>query len=239
MKNRHEFALYASALPIVAEIGQQIVLEGEQLAHRMQHIIRLKIGDELVLFNRTYSAHVAVQQISKKNVLVQVLVVKEHQPLAPAVHWFLPILEREAFETAITHLTVMGATSIQPIITEKSSRYIPALDRLQRLMIAASEQSKQFVLPLLYEPIAFNSIKNFSKMIFFDSTGEHAYQVMSEIRTQPHEGIRCMVGPEGDLVTFEKEHLRHQGVQFCALTPTVLRACDAVAVAMGLIRSLI
>jgi len=48
-----------------------------------------------------------------------------------------------------------------------------------------------------------------------------------------------MIGPEGDLTAQEKELLKERGVQFLRLTPTILRAQQAVVVAMGIFRSLL
>ena len=45
------------------------------------------------------------------------------------------------------------------------------------------------------------------------------------------------VGPEGDLTQEEKDYLKQQGFVFCRLTPTVLRARQAVALGLGILRS--
>ena len=44
-----------------------------------------------------------------------------------------------------------------------------------------------------------------------------------------------MIGPEGDLTMQEKDLLKERDVQFLRLTPTVLRAQQAVAVSMGIL----
>ncbi|PKN03448.1 hypothetical protein CVU75_02160, partial [Candidatus Dependentiae bacterium HGW-Dependentiae-1] len=51
--------------------------------------------------------------------------------------------------------------------------------------------------------------------------------------------ILLLVGPEGDLTEEEKGAISRAGVQFCKLTPTVLRAMQATAVGMGVVRSVI
>ncbi len=47
----------------------------------------------------------------------------------------------------------------------------------------------------------------------------------------------AVIGPEGDLTKEEKAYLKEQGFLFCALTPTVLRAQQAVALGLGILRS--
>jgi 16S rRNA U1498 N3-methylase RsmE len=48
-----------------------------------------------------------------------------------------------------------------------------------------------------------------------------------------------MVGPEGDLAATEKTELKRAQFTFCALTPTVLRAVDAIRIGAGMLRSLL
>ena len=51
--------------------------------------------------------------------------------------------------------------------------------------------------------------------------------------------IVLMVGPEGDLMGDEKAYLNGNGFVFCQLTPTILRAQQAVTVSVGALRSLL
>ena len=45
-----------------------------------------------------------------------------------------------------------------------------------------------------------------------------------------------LIGPEGDLALQEKELVAGK-MQFCALTPTILRASQAAALSIGIVRS--
>ncbi len=48
-----------------------------------------------------------------------------------------------------------------------------------------------------------------------------------------------MIGPEADLTATEKKQLKDLGVAFCALTPTILRACQAAALSGAIFRSIL
>jgi len=48
-----------------------------------------------------------------------------------------------------------------------------------------------------------------------------------------------MVGPEEDLTNQKKEQLKQAKFLFCALTPTVLRSSQAIALGSGIIRSML
>ncbi len=126
----------------------------------------------------------------------------------------LPLLKREAFESALYTLCEMGATSIQPLITQKSR--------------TNWDSEKDFARVLTTMRAAAGT------KIFFDPAGMPLKQMLSLPMTGPLYGC---VGPEGGLTPEEKEHLKALGFVFCRLTPTVLRARQAVAVGLGILRS--
>ena len=108
-------------------------------------------------------------------------------------------------------------------------------------MIAAAEQSKQYRIPTLHEPKPFEEciqqIENAT--FFFDPAGKELLPIIQSLHAEQPKGISLMIGPEGDLTAQEKFLLKERGVQFLRLTPTILRAQQAVAVSMGIFRSLI
>jgi len=251
-KSNHEFALF-----IDDQLQKQLIITDKDFVFRVQHIVRLSEDDTLIVFNKTHHARATYIKGDKKQIVFELVTIVENVPLVPKIHWFLPVLEREAFEAALYSATVLGATSIQPIITEKSRRQWGAdkdLERATRIMIAAAEQSKQYVLPHIKQAVVLASLaargergvvasnpfewqNNQIKKIFFDPTGAPCAQLLHHIK-DTHEIILC-IGPEGDLTDSEKSLLKNNNFQFYALTPTILRACDAVMVAQGIIRSLV
>lgn len=74
--------------------------------------------------------------------------------------------------------------------------------------------------------------------IFFDPDGEKLMTVMERLAKRYGKTV-LFVGPEGDLTDNEKELIKNQGFIFCALTPTILRACEAIALGAGVVRSLL
>ncbi len=73
--------------------------------------------------------------------------------------------------------------------------------------------------------------------IYFDPTGESLSDIIARVKKISPTSIIVMVGPEGDLTDQEKEQLRQEKFLFCALTPTVLRSSQAIALGSGIIRS--
>lgn len=249
--NKHEFAVFIEKLELTAgSSDKKLTITNPDVIHRITVVLRLAVGDSLIIFDQTQHVRCAIDALSKKNVLLSVLARNKTLVLEPAVHWILPLLEREAFEAALYSLAAMGATSVTPVITSKSRHKWGTkkdYERAQRVMIAASEQAKQFMVPALKPVLNLEDalLKTSSKTsgersqagIFFDVAGEAAWEVVATLKNNNVQTIWCLIGPEGDLTDDEKKLVYKNSFCACRLTPTILRACDAVAVALGIIRS--
>ena len=63
------------------------------------------------------------------------------------------------------------------------------------------------------------------------------WKVLEQIEHEKPETIVLSFGPEADLTDDERELLYQNQFVACALTPTVLRATQALVVALGALRS--
>lgn len=241
---KHEFALFFERLPAALKNGDSFLVQEEELVHRMVHVLRMHAGERVLFFSRETVVLAEITDMQKRQIAGVVLEKRVHVPLTPEISWYLPLVDREAFDTSISVLTSLGASAITPVITEKSSQKLHrSNDRLERVMIAAAEQSKQFVFPKINDVVPFSAIDISSNdgesiTLFFDPTGIPAFEIMEEMRVKQIKKITCFVGPEGDLTDREKDFLQQKGVKFCALTPTILRVEQAILVGMGMMRSL-
>lgn len=239
--DKHVFAFYYEN---INDISRGI--SDTDIIHRITTVLRLEAGESVIFFNKSTHVRCTIQEISKKKITVTILEQQANNILTPAIHWLLPVLEREAFEEALYALAAMGATSIQPIITKKSRQQWgkPAdLERANRIMISAAEQSKQFVIPDIKPTILLENIQITHKQhqikIFFDASGNPAFDIITRVIKAETKEIVCLIGPEGDLIAQEKEQVVLSGFIACALTPTILRASHAATVGMGILRSLL
>lgn len=235
---KHQFAFY------VPDISSGTVeLTNESLCHRMAQVIRLGVGDECMLFNQKIHTQATITNISKKRITVDSGKLIPNQNFNPPIHFFLPLLKRESLEAAVYGLTELGVTEIHPTRTQKSLKTISEkqVHRLEKIIIAAAEQSKNFSFPHIKAPIELSEvIKQIPEhSIFFDPEGQSADLVLTHSKKQGNKPIGLLIGPEGDLTTEEKELLKQHKVLFCALTPTILRSYQAAIVGVGVIRSLV
>jgi 16S rRNA (uracil1498-N3)-methyltransferase len=245
----HEFAFYTDLVTYIVRAGSHLdihELTDPELVHRITMVIRLDKGDTLVLFDANFHIRVTILGVKpKKSIMLEIHGIEPNPTLSPSITWLLPLLKREPFEEALYTLTELGAQSIQPVLTRKIHRpwfSEKEFSRSRKIIQAAAEQSKQYRIPSLCPLIPLElwlaQDNHMQKIkLFFDPLGQPCSAVLSRIAHA--QEIIALSGPEGDLLIQEKEYLVTQGFIFCALTKTTLRAQQAIAIGLGILRSLL
>ena len=252
----HLFSIYAPNLKLNSwSVDQLVTLHDAEVIHRLSKVLRFEVGDTFIFFDTKIFAKVTIQENSKKNIQIKVLQVQTHQTLMPHVTFLLPLLKKEALEQAVYSLCELGINKIQLVITQKSRQSLlheKEFARLQAIVIAAAEQSKNYNLSELVMPQKLSEIVNIIAPCFnivFDPAGASFFDLReklfpsssTEIRDpiklkKSYSAIALLVGPEGGLTDQELSLLQKSGFVSCALTPTILTAVQAVALGAGLMR---
>lgn len=247
-KETHEFAIFVESLSSLVQqkkIGDSIIFSDEKLIHRMVNVLRLKIRDRCILFDQYIKVLVVIDALSKKQISILMQSVEKSEILKPTIIFLLPLLKRDDYESALYNLTEVGVNVIQLLFTEKTAHQWDNRDndRAQRILIAAAEQSKNFAYPELRQPIslvqALQKYQEIDLKLFFDQKGKPLFDVIPTLHASKSKNILLFVGPEGDLTIEEKKMVQFNDFIFCALTPTTLRAVQAVALGAGFVRSLL
>jgi RsmE family RNA methyltransferase len=204
------------------------------------------VGETVTLFDVTQHAQFTLTQLTKRTVQAILLGATLHKKLSPKIIFYVPLLKRADLETALYSLVEVGVTTIQLISTQKTAKELHSekeFTRFHNIIIAAAEQSKNFIFPELKAPVPLSSLwptlSNDSSFIYFDPAGKPLLQIITKLVTQQPTSLILMTGPEGDLTTEEKEAVKNHGAQFCALTPTVLTSAQAIALGAGVMRSIL
>ena len=244
--NKHEFALYCdeiSNLVSKAAIGEELIIEEKNIVYRAKNVLRFNSGDIFIIFDRKNHFVFKFLGFIKKKLNCIFLDKKKNIVLKPKINFILPILAKKDFEDAIYSLSELGANNIYLAITQKVKRAWKdkELERINKIIISAAEQSKNFVFPNIFPPqnLQFLLKKIKGKKIFFDAEGKELFPTIEKIKKDTPLEINLMIGPEADLNKEEKDLLLNNDFIFVKLTPTILRAYQATAIALGVFRSLL
>lgn len=247
--NKHEFALYYPLLSdYVNTSSMSLHITDKELCHRIGIVLRFEVGQSLVIFDKKIYATITITALDRKNVTAAIQIINKNKSLTPGITALIPLIKKDSLETLFYHLVELGVTRYQLVTTQKTQRAWGGVKehiRLENIMIAAAEQSKNFYIPeSLGQPqtleqaiLSFNQKPHLYKKIFFDVDGMSLSSYFSSIEPPSPYDFLITVGPEGDYTQLEKEMLKAHLFTTVKLTPTVLRSWQAATLGIGTLRS--
>jgi 16S rRNA (uracil1498-N3)-methyltransferase len=234
----HLFSLFYSE---ELDAQKTIVIKDPLLLQRILTILRLKKNDSLLLFNKKKYGLVKIESVDEKKhktIECSIQSIEPIQPLNPPLTLYVGIVKKNNWSEIMYAAAQLGVTEIVPLITERSQKELPEVERLTHVMIAACEQSKQYQLPYIKAPISIDQIEmpaNNVCSFFADAFGAPLASIVPQLSSTTPK--RICIGPEAGLTDNDQATLKSKGFTSIALTPTILRTIDATALFLGIIRS--
>lgn len=219
----------------VDAISPEVTVTGEEFHHSVR-VVRVRIGEEVELFDRAgNAARGTVQSLDRDSA---VIVTGESLPSREsplAVHLAMAVIQLEKFELVLQKATELGVRSIIPMMTERvelrPERYANKRERWEKIVFEAVKQSGRAFVPAIEAPLAFaDVVRRSGEKILFDADAEP-----STIETLPEATL--LIGPEGGWTEEELRVARDAGCLFQRLGPRRLRAETAAIAAMAVITS--
>ena len=216
--------------------------------HYLMHVLRVKQGQALLLFNgngREFNAQ--VEALTRKS--VRVLIAEEVNPtvVESPLHTTLGIAisKGDRMDWVIQKATELGVNVIQPLVTERVDVKLNAERRekkfahWQATLIGACEQSGRCVLPLL-QPLKtieqWLPNDNSDCKLVLRATADSFNQVKSHFTATP-QSASVIIGPEGGLSSEEIAAAVVQGYHPVGFGPRILRTETAPIVALSLLQA--
>lgn len=220
-----------------------LLLEGSE-AHHLLHVLRMRAGDEVLLFNGTgVEVEGTIEKTGRKDVEIRVTRrlerVEETQiPLVLAT----AVPKGDRFRWLVEKAAELGVTRLVPLITERSS-VDPGgnrLKKLQQTIVSAAKQSGQIRLmelaPVQQLSDFFNEIsQSGAQLLIADPQGAH-WSDLNLLSTAPPAGIVILIGPEGGFSPEEVQAAQAAGAQAVKINAGILRIETAALLMAGLVR---
>jgi 16S rRNA (uracil1498-N3)-methyltransferase len=185
-------------------VGISVELPAETARHLIA-VLRMRDGDKLALTNGKGSiAEAAIISTSKKSCSVTILSSVIMDPPECKITLCISVLKNaNRFEWMLEKVTEIGATTIIPLICERTERQHFRLDRMQSIVMSAMLQSQQAWLPEIMEPVVFQkAVGRFNadkKFIAHCIPGDKTHI----ISIPPSLNNIILIGPEGDFTPGE------------------------------------
>jgi len=205
-------------------------------SHYLHKVMRVKENEVFSLFNSSGEWEAKILNISKR--VVEFNITKQlRQKENPKELWlaFSPI-KSNYFNFMIQKATELGVTKFIPIIFDRTIVRKINKERLEKVIIEASEQSNRINVPDIEDPKSLDDFLNNNKvdLIFTDLNSENTKINLQKITDNP---TCIIIGPEGDFSEEERAKiLKFNGVQPLKINENILRSETAVISAISIIK---
>ena len=208
-------------------------------SHYLTKVMRVKENEVFSLFNKDGEWEAKIIGISKN--IVEFKIIKQlRQKENTKELWlaFSPIKSNYQ-NFMIQKATELGITKFLPIIFERTVVRKINKERLEKIVIEASEQSNRINVPIIEDAQDLNSFlkKNSIDLIFTDLNSNNKKVDKSKFRNKP---VCIIIGPEGDFSEAERDKiLSFKGVQSVKINENILRSETAVISAISIVNYVI
>ena len=208
-------------------------------SHYLAKVMRIKESEVFSIFNQNGEWEAKVLKISKG--IVEFKTVKQLRKKESSKELWLAFspIKSNYQNFMIQKATELGVTKFFPIIFDRTVVRKINNERLQKIVIEASEQSNRLNVPEIEKAQNLKNFLNSNSMdlIFTDLNSDNKKIDKSKLTDKP---ICIIIGPEGDFSEAEREEiLSFKGVQSLKINENILRSETAVISAISIINYVI
>ncbi len=204
----------------------------------LTQVMRLKAGDELLVFNgRDGEWRVTIAEVLKKGAILRAEEQVRPQTHPPDVHLLIATVKKSALEFAVEKATELGAARIRLITTARTQPQHLRLDRLDAIAEESAEQTGRMDVPPVDDPVKLATLLDgweaSRRLMFCDETG--GAPAIAALQSAGAGPWAILIGPEGGFTPEEGARLRAlPWATAVSLGPRILRADTAATTALTL-----
>ncbi len=223
--------------------GHGEVALGRDQANYLTNVLRLKRGDELLLFNgRDGEWRARLAGAGKRALAVQPAAQTRPQPPATDLHFLFAPLKHARLDYLVQKAVEMGVSLLQPVITRHTQVARVNLARMRANVVEAAQQCGVLNLAEVAEPKDFAAaVADTSRLLVFCDERAEVQDPIAALKSAPQGlALSLLIGPEGGFAAEERAALLARGnVARIALGPRILRADTAAVAALALLQAVV
>jgi 16S rRNA (uracil1498-N3)-methyltransferase len=226
------------------EVGAHVMLDRAQ-AHYLMHVLRLRAGDRVLVFNgRNGEWTAALAGAGKHTAGLKVVAQTRPQSAAADLHYLFAPLKAARLDYMVQKAVEMGVSRLQPVLTRHGQIARVNLDRMRANAIEAAEQCGILTLP---EVVAAARLPDLLAqrdgarwLIFCDEDAATANPAAALAHVPKGAPIAVLIGPEGGFAEEERAALlKSTNLVRLSLGPRILRADTAAVAALALVQTVV
>ena len=208
-------------------------------SHYLAKVMRVKVGESFSLFNQSGEWEAKINEILKGIVEFTVLKKLREKDNEKNIWLAFAPIKSNFFNFMIQKATELGVTKFVPIITDRTIVRKINYERIEKIIIEASEQSNRIKVPKVEKIQNLNLFlennNNKINIIFGDLNTEN--QNLDPKIKKENKPICIIIGPEGDFTESEREQiLNFKDVQSLKINNNILRTETAAISAISIVK---
>ncbi len=208
-------------------------------SHYLSKVMRVKENEVFSLFNKEGEWEAKVLGIFKNIVEFKIIKQLRQKEITKELWLAFSPIKSNYQNFMLQKATELGVTKFLPIIFDRTVVRKINKDRIEKIVIEASEQSNRINVPTIEEAQDLNGFlkKNLMNLIFTDLNSNIKKIDKSKFTDKP---VCIIIGPEGDFSETEREKiLSFKGVQPIKINENILRSETAVISAISIVNYVI
>jgi 16S rRNA (uracil1498-N3)-methyltransferase len=224
------------------DTGTEVPLEAPQ-AHYLSHVLRLRPGDSVLVFNGRDGEWQAVLAGQKRRAGVVIERQTRPQTVPADLHYLFAPLKAARLDYMVQKAVEMGASRLQPVLTRHCQVARVNSERMQANAVEAAEQCGILSVPTVGEVLPLAAVIEAwdpGRHLVFCDEGADIADPLAALSRLPRAPLAVLVGPEGGFAEPERAALLQlPQVLRLSLGPRILRADTAAVAALALVQAVI
>jgi len=222
----------------LAPSSTDVVLDEATSKHIVQ-VLRMQNSEQLQLTNGKGILFAAeITDNNRKKCTVKIIQTNTQQRSTNNITIAIsPVKNNTRFEWFLEKATEIGVSEIIPLICNRTEKAAFKFDRMKSILVSAMLQSQQCWLPVLHEPIKFNTLVKSAdqQQKFIAHCTDDAKRDLTDLNNESLSSKIILIGPEGDFTTAEIDLALQNHFSAVSLGETRLRTETAGIVAAVLL----
>jgi 16S rRNA (uracil1498-N3)-methyltransferase len=220
--------------------GVRVPLAPNQ-AHYALSVLRLGEGAALLAFNgRDGEWRCSLAPCGRKEAMLVCEEQSRPQAAGPDIALAFAPIKGDRIDAIAEKATELGASALQPVITDRTIVRKLRIDRLEARCIEAAEQCGRLSVPVVCEALGLEAWlaqrDGARHLVFADEAGEAAPLQAAMTGLAPPADL--LIGPEGGFSKRERARIRETpGARAVSLGPRILRADTAAFAGLSLLQA--
>jgi 16S rRNA (uracil1498-N3)-methyltransferase len=214
--------------------NETVTINDLNLVHQLRNVFRFTVGGQVILLdNSGFEYHAMISNIGPASVTFSVVSRRESPNESQReIHLFVSIIKKDKFEWIVEKGTEIGVSKFIPVISDRSEKKALNLERMEKIIKEASEQSGRAKMPTVSEPVPLEEVTALEFPCFvFDPNG----QTFTIEHAQKFSPLGIFIGPEGGWSDKEIFVFKKNDYKVYSLGPQILRAETAAILVPGII----